>query len=141
MLQHITSLVKWCVMLSAVFVEGSGSKMPDYSAVSEAMPLTGSVFSPRVHPPAQPAAFGRRAVAVRDILMVKKMVEIFDTIMATATVRATIIASSSSTDTDTNATSARTRLRRVKPVQQTVRVVCRCSIMLGGLRILHSFTP
>lgn len=83
---------------------------------------------------------------MRDILMVKKMVEILDTIMATATVRATIIATASSSstttsDTDTNATSAWARLRRVKPVHQTVRVVCRRSVMLGGLRILHSFTP
>lgn len=76
-----------------------------------------------------------------DILMVK-MVEIFDTIMATTTVRATVIASSSTsttdTDTDTNTSSARTRLSRVKSVQQTVRVVCRCSIMLGCFGVLHS---
>lgn len=77
---------------------------------------------------------------MRDILMVK-MVEIFDTIMATATVRATVIATASSYSTDTNATSARTDLRRVKSVQQTVRVMCRCSVMLGALSILHSFTP
>lgn len=73
---------------------------------------------------------------MRDILMVK-MVEIFDTIMATATVRATVIAAT----TDTNAPSARTDLRRVKSVQQTVRVMCRRSVMLGALSILHSFTP
>lgn len=116
--------------------------------MSEAMALTGSVFSPRVHPSAESAAFGRRAVIVRDILMGKKMVEIFNTIMATATVRATIIASSSSsssttdTDTDTNASAARTRLRRVKSVHQAVRVVLGCSIiMVGCFGILHSFTP
>lgn len=82
---------------------------------------------------------------MRDILMVKKMVEIVDTIMATTTVRTTIIASASasstSTDTDSNATSARTGLRRVKPVQQPVGVVCRCSILFGALSILHSVTP
>lgn len=59
---------------------------------------------------------------MRDVLMLKKMVEIFDPIMATATVRVNILSSSS--DTDTNATSAALfSLRRVKPVQQTVGVV------------------
>lgn len=103
--------------------------------------LTGSVFSPGVHPSAESAAFSRRAVAVGDILMVKKMVEIFNTIMATATVRATIIAAAAAaaaSSSDTNTTSARTRLHQVKSVQQTVRVVCRCSIVFGCFGVLHS---
>lgn len=68
-----------------------------------------------------------------DVLMVKKMVEIFNTIMATATVRAITVITA-----DTNTTSARTGLHQVEAVQQTVRVVCRCSVVFRCFGILHT---
>lgn len=76
-----------------------------------------------------------------DILMLEKMVEIFNTIMVTATVRATIISSNTSSgDLAADAVAARAGLRRVKSVQQTVGAVLRSSIMFGGFSMLHSFT-
>lgn len=87
---------------------------------------TWSVLLSRIHASSESAALRRRTI----VYILMKMVEIFNTIMATATV------------TSTQTTSARrntvpvTGLRGVKSVHWTVRVVRR-SVLIGCFSIFH----